>query len=671
MRNAKNVETASQEKPMTPFEYKQFYESEDFKRICAGAGEKWGAEYRKDRTVFRVWAPLADAVSVCLYQTGTDKEEGAKYLGRTEMCREESYAFSCTMEGNLEGVYYTYAVERGKETKECTDPYAKACGANGQRSMVVDLASTNPKGWETDKKWFQKNKDTVICELHIKDFSWQKESGISRRYRGKYLAFTEKETSFEGHATGVSYLRELGITHVQFLPFFDYASVDETGEDSAFNWGYDPMNYNVPEGSYSTNPYDGHVRIRECKEMIKALHEAGIAVVMDVVYNHTYRADGAFQVLAPYYYYRQTEEGTLSDGSACGNEVASERRMAGNFIRQSVLYWAEEYHIDGFRFDLMGLHDTKTMNEIRKELDRRISHKHVLMYGEPWAAHPPAMAEGYFPAEKVNVDKLDNKIAIFNDSTRDAIKGSVFYGNSPGFVNGGKDMEKKIASAVLAWCDKGHDFLPLSPAQAINYVSVHDNDTLWDKLVKTGGRDDFHEKDSRLLKENKLAAGIVMTCMGTPLFQAGEEFGRTKGGDDNSYQSPAEINCLDWKRRVVFNDLVEYYKGLIALRARIGFFRDKSVEALSRIQVLRAEKGMVNLLIDNAPYPKALYKKIFICYYAGEEETTLLLPDGKWQVLADGNSSYRWKKKHVWERVGKVSGQMQMEPVSLCILGSN
>ncbi len=655
---------------MTPFEYKQFYESEDFQKACIKAGEDWGAKYHKDRTVFRVWAPLADKVSVCLYRTGTDGEEGAECLGRTQMQKSASYAYSCTVEGNLEGVYYTYAVEREGVVKECQDPYAKACGANGQRSMVVDLASTNPKGWEADKNWSPAKKDTVIYELHIKDFSWQDESGISRKHRGKYLAFTEKGTSFAGHATGIGYLQELGITHVQLLPFFDYASVDETGKDSSFNWGYDPMNYNVPEGSYSTNPYDGHVRIRECKEMIKALHEAGIAVVMDVVYNHTYQSDGAFQVLAPFYYYRQTEDGALADGSACGNEVASERRLAGNFIRQSVLYWAEEYHIDGFRFDLMGLHDTRTMNDIRRELDKRICHKHVLMYGEPWAARPPAMEAGYFPAEKSNVDKLDNGIAIFNDSTRDAVKGSVFYGISPGFVNGGRDLEKKIASAALAWCDKGHDFAPLSPAQSINYVSVHDNDTLWDKLVKTAGRDDFDAKNSKLLRENKLAAGIIMTCMGTPLFQAGEEFGRTKGGDDNSYQSPAEINCLDWKRRVAFDDLVEYYKGLIALRARIGFFRDKSMKALSRIQVLQAEGGMVNLLIDNAPYPKAAYKKIFICYYAGEEETTLLLPDGKWQLLVDGNSSFRWKKKRVWERLPKISGQMSAEPVSLYILGS-
>lgn len=655
---------------MTPYDYKRLYESEDFKKERIQAGECWGPEYGKDRTVFRVWVPAAEKVSVCFYKTGTDNEAGAEKCGETEMLRVAPSSYECTVEGDLDGVYYTYAVTRDGVVRECTDPYAKACGANGLRSMVVDLEKTNPTGWAEDKKWVQKKKNTVICELHVKDFSWQEESGVSREHRGKFLAFTEKGKTYEGHAVGIDHLKEMGITHVHLLPIFDYATVDETDSENAFNWGYDPANYNVPEGSYATNPYDGHARIKECKEMVKALHEAGIAVVMDVVYNHTYASDGAFQILAPYYYYRQNEDGSLSDGSACGNETASERYGVGSFIRQSVLYWAEEYHIDGFRFDLMGLHDTQTLNSIRTALNERFPEKPILMYGEPWTAAASPMEAGFTPAVKSNVDKLDNGIAIFNDNTRDAIKGSVFYGDQPGFVNGKKGMEKEIASAALAWCDGGHDFAPLSPAQCINYVSVHDNFTLWDKLVITAGMQEYDEKADRLLRENRLAAGIVMTCMGTPLFQAGEEFGRTKYGDENSYRSAPKVNCLDWKRRAAFDDLVEYYRGLIELRGKIGFFRDKTMSALEHIRVLKAEDDKVVLLIDNAYYGRTPWKRIWICYNAGDKNVSMQLPSGKWRVLASGSSSFLWKKEGLFHKSKKIEKETEIEALSLCILGS-
>lgn len=656
---------------MTPYDYKCLYESENFKEECVQAGENFGSFYKKEETVFRVWAPLAEKVFVCLYKTGTDKEPGAEKISETEMLRVAPSSYECAIEGDLEGTYYTYAVEREGVRSECVDPYARACGANGLRSMVVDLEKTNPAGWDEDAKWTQNRKDTVICELHVKDFSWQEDSGVREAFRGKFLAFTEKGKMLNGHAVGIDHLKEMGITHVHLLPIFDYASVDETGSDQSFNWGYDPANYNVPEGSYSTNPYDGHVRIKECKEMIKALHEAQIAVVMDVVYNHTYASDGAFQVLAPFYYYRQNEDGSLSDGSACGNETASERFRVGSFIRQSVLYWAKEYHIDGFRFDLMGLHDTKTMNSIRTALDEQLPNKAILMYGEPWTAAASPMEQGFFPAVKSNVDKLSNEIAIFNDNTRDAIKGSVFYGDHPGFVNEGKGLEKEIASAALAWCDGGHDFSPLSPAQTINYVSVHDNYTLWDKLVLTAGSSEYDEKTDRLVKENRLAAGIVFTCMGTPLFQAGEEFCRTKHGDENSYQSAPGVNQLDWKRRVQFDDMVEYYRGLITLRSKIGFFRDKEKSALSNIRVLKAKEDTVILLIQNDSYGRTAWKRIWICYHAGDKPEMMTLPDGKWKVLADGTSSFKWKKSGLFQHSEKVEKEVRIEALSLCILGSS
>ncbi len=655
---------------MTPLDYKKRYESEEFKSDCLQAGENWGAIYQKDKTVFRAWAPFAESVSICLYTTGTDDEEGAERISCKEMKRVSPHSFESIIMGDLDGIYYTYSVQREGKISECGDPYARACGANGHRSMVVNLLETNPDGWSEDEKWKQSNKNTVIYELHVKDFSRHEQSGISKEYRGKFMAFTQKAHKYQGYHTGIGHLIHMGITHVHLLPIFDFASVDEIGDEDSFNWGYDPMNYNIPEGSYSTNPYLGHVRIRECKEMIKALHEAGIAVVMDVVYNHTYAIDGPFQTLAPYYYYRQNEDGSLSNGSACGNETASEREMVSSFIKQSVLYWAKEYHIDGFRFDLMGLHDTKTINSIRRSLDETFPHKDILLYGEPWTAAPSPIAPGYFHANKKNVHMLDNGIAIFNDSMRDAVKGSVFYGDMPGFVNGAKGMEKAIASAAMAFCDGGHEFKLHSPAQSINYVSVHDNYTLWDKLVLTAGLEDYNSINTKLLSENKLAAGIVLTCMGTPLFQAGEEFARTKYGDENSYQSSWKINCLDWERRAVFNELVEYYRGLIALRGKIEFFMDHSPEALTHIQVLKARDEMVNLLIDHSSYPKSLWNRILISYYAGKKDTMLSLPEGRWQILADGNSSFLWKKRKLFGKPETFEKEIKMNGVSMCMLGS-
>lgn len=656
---------------MTPYDYKKIYESDEFKRESIKAGKKWGACYSPEKTVFRVWAPMAQSVSVCLYKTGSDGEGGAETLPCAEMLKVASSTYECTIRGNLDGIYYTYKIKRDDTYQECVDPYARACGVNGLRGMIADLSKTNPAQWKKDEKWVQKNKSTLIYELHVKDFSWDENSGIRKEYRGKYMAFTEDETSFKGLATGVSHLKEMGVTHVHLLPVFDFATVDETKDGQDFNWGYDPANYNVPEGSYATNPYDGHVRIREFKEMVKALHEAEIAVVMDVVYNHTYEFNGAFQILAPFYYYRQNEDGSLSDGSACGNETASERYLVSTFIKESVLYWAEEYHIDGFRFDLMGLHDTCTMNRIRQELDERFPDKPILLYGEPWTAQASPMESGFYPAVKKNISLLDNGIAIFSDDTRDAIKGSVFYGEEPGFVNGAHNMESKIASAVQAWCDGGHEFSPLSPAQIINYVSVHDNFTLWDKLIQTAGMEDYESKPANILRENKLAAGIVLFSMGTPLFQAGEEFARTKKGDHNSYHSTPSVNQLDWNRRVVFDDLVKYYQGLIALRGEIPFYQDKSMDALYHISIHRQEKNMVSFLIDHACYKKSRWKQIFVCFNAGKQGEQLELPKGKWQVLLDEKSSFLWKKEHLFNKVNIVEKEVSISAVSMLILGSS
>lgn len=638
---------------MTALDYKNFYDSEEFKTEFIHIRDDFGASYTAGETIFRVFATFADNITVCLYQTGTDEEEGARIIEKRAMVQVDKGLWQCTIVGDLKNLYYTYQVERDGNVKECIDPYAKACGCNGKRGMIIDLKDTNIKGWEKDKEWKQTNLNTVIYELHVKDFSYDKTSGIKDDYQGKYKAFTQKKE--------LKYLKSLGITHLHLLPVFDFASVDEDGSKAQFNWGYDPMNYNIPEGSYSTDSFHGDVRIREFKEMVKALHKAGIAVVMDMVYNHTYVTDSCFQTLAPYYYYRQNENGEFSDGSACGNETASEKVMCGQYILQSVLYWAKEYHIDGFRFDLMGLHDTQTMNMIRNELDKQIPEKDILLYGEPWVAGNSPMQAGFYPAVKSNLDKLDNRIAVFCDNTRDTIKGNVFDEKDQGFVNGRPNLEENIASVVIAWCNMEGGFPSHSPNQIINYVSAHDNYTLWDKLVHTMKTDEnFADRDEQLVVANKLTAGIIFTCMGTPFFQAGEEFARTKKGDENSYQSPPEINCLDYSRKDSFSDLVDYYRGLIELRGQISFYRDKSTEAIKRIKFVRKDSGVVAFEIDNNYTGNEQWKTIMVAYNGGNKSIVWNAGDEDWDLLVDGTSSYLWKTKGFWKHhVGKYVGTGQ------------
>lgn len=658
---------------MTALEYKKLYESEDFKNTSQCVREDFGAVYSKEKTTFRVWAPTAEEVKVILYTTGTEEEEGAEKIASHVMKRIEGGVWELEEPGDLNGVYYTYQVTQDKITQECIDIYAKACGAGGRRGMVVDLEKTNPEGFEADKNWVQKNRNTFLYELHIKDFSHDKNSGIKDEYRGKYLAFTQTGTTLAGNAevkTGIDYLKELGITHVHLLPVADFASIDETGDGSKFNWGYDPANYNIPEGSYATDCYHGEVRIKEFKQMVKALHDAGIGVVLDVVYNHTYSSDSPFQKLAPFYYYRQNKDGRLADASACGNETASERFMFRQFMIQSVYYWAKEYHVDGFRFDLMGIHDTETMNLIRRKLNQLPNGRNILMYGEPWAAEEPAIEKGYLPAVKENICYLDEGIAMFSDDTRDAIKGSVFYGERPGFVNGKKGMEDKIQSAVCAWCDGGHEFVPKSPKQIITYVSAHDNYTLWDKLALTMQRKiDFTVKDKRLLKANKLVAAILFTSKGTPFIQAGEEFARTKYGDENSYRSSPDINKLDWNRRKDYEELVEYYKGLRELRQNFSGLYDNRKESISKIRFFKEDVDIVAFEITNREGHADAWDKLFVVYNSNDASAIVNLPKGRWQLLADGNCASLWKNPSTWSTIIKKSGKVEIEGLSAHIYG--
>lgn len=569
-------------------ELKRWYESPEFKRDCIYGADDLGAGYAPEGTQFKVWAPVADSVNVRIYEKGSPEEKDDKILGTYVMEKGEKCVFSCKVSelGDLHGKYYTYIVETEGKSVETADPYCKACGVNSIRSMVVDLKRTNPEGWDEDKKPDIPVEEAVLYETHVKDFSYDVNSGIEEDIRGKYLAFTVDDSYYEAEngekfPTCVNYLKELGVTYVHLLPIEDSGSIDEADmyfkPSDKFNWGYDPMLYNVPEGQYSTNPFDGAVRINEVKQMVMALHKAGIGVVMDVVYNHTYHTDNPLQHTAPYYYYRLDENGDFSNGSGCGNETASEHEMYRNFMINSVLYWAKEYHIDGFRFDLMGLHDTETMNIMRRELNSLPGGEKILMYGEPWTAAPSPMQEGYIPAVTANEKYLTKGIYIFSDTMRDAIKGSVFIADEPAYVNSGKDSIEfvdDVKKAIL---------LP----NRITYTSAHDNFTLYDKLLLSVESE--KEKTEKCIAEygagkatessvfgrnesiadmSKMAAGIYFTSAGIPFLQSGEEFLRTKYGLGDSYNFSAKMNKLDWKRAYENRDIVKYYKKLIALRKK-------------------------------------------------------------------------------------------------------
>lgn len=572
----------------TPLEWKKYFESEQFESEYYYGGNDLGCTLLENETRFRIWAPTAEKVTLNLYKSGNFETEDK--IGELELQKAEKGTWTAVADSRLTDTYYTYTVTANGENHETQDVYSRACGVNGRRSMTVDLNSTHPQGWQEDNYRYDSSCLPVIYELHIKDFSFAESSGIPKEYRGKYKAFTVQNSSLNGEGqkpTCLAYLKKLGITHVHLLPSYDFGSVDEAGDfDTQFNWGYDPVNYNVPEGSYATDAFDGSVRIREFKEMVQALHEAGIGVIMDVVYNHTYSLDSCFQKTVPYYYYRVDENGELSNGSICGNDTASERAMYRKYMVDSVCYWAKEYHIDGFRFDLMGLHDVETMNEIRKALNELPKGKDILMYGEPWAGSDTAMKTGTIPALKKNVALLDAGIAIFNDDTRDAVKGSVFYEERPGFVNGKKELESEICSAVRAWCGGEGNYQPHNPGQIITYVSAHDNWSLWDKLNYTLKENpDFAAKDEQILQANRFAAGIYMTCLGNMFWQAGEEAARTKLGEGDSFSSPPQLNALDWERMYQFEDLMQYYKGMLSIRKQFKAYQMRGMEAFDLVKI--------------------------------------------------------------------------------------
>ena len=609
-------------------ELKKLYESAEFKSQFIYDGNDLGATYKDGSAVFKVWAPVADKISVNIYEKGTPKEEGDKLLATKAMTKGDKCVFECVVDdlGELHGKFYTYLIETDNESVETADPYCVACGANSMRSMVVDLSKTNPEGWESDVKPSIPLEEAVIYETHVKDFSYDKNSGVSEEKRGKYIAFTEDNTYYtaengEKYPTCVNYLKQLGVTYVHLLPIADSGSVDEAeayyNPGDQFNWGYDPMLYNVPEGYYSTNPFDGTVRINEMKQLVMALHKAGIGVVMDVVYNHTFHTDNPLHHTAPYYYHRIDENGDFSNASGCGNETASEHEMYRNFMVNSILYWAKEYHIDGFRFDLMGIHDTDTMNAIRTALNSLPNGEKILLYGEPWMAGPTAMAEGFIPATTANAEHLMDGIFIFSDAIRDAIKGSVFEADEPAYIN-------STVEGALEFVDDLKKAMVLP--NRITYVSAHDNFTLYDKLLMSvesemeetvaavkkygkGNPNEAFERKENIAKINKMAAGIYMTAAGIPFFQAGEEFLRTKYGEDDSYKSSAQINMLDWKRAYENKDIVEYYASLIKMRKEHAEFFHMSDNNGASVEFKAVEEPKVQFVVD---------KKVEVVYNPSE-----------------------------------------------------
>ena len=599
--------------------------SEEFDNLFYYSGNDLGNTYTAQHTKFRLWAPTASEAKLVTYKNWNDKI-GAEI----NMQQGEKGTWTAELKGNQKGLFYTYKVKIGDKWTEAVDPYVRAASVNGDKGAVVNLEETNPKKWKANKKpKFKNPEDAIIYELHVRDLSIQPESGIKQK--GKYLGVTEKGTKGpEGVKTGLDHMKDLGVTHVQLLPIFDYASVnEETLNEPQYNWGYDPKNFNVPEGSYSTNPYEPTVRITELKQMVQTLHDNNLRVVMDVVYNHMYNAaESNFHKLVPGYYYRYNEDGTFANGTGVGNDTASERKMMRKFMIDSVTYWAKEYNLDGFRFDLMGIHDYETMNEIRKAVNQ--IDPSIILHGEGWDLNTPLAAE--LKANQKNAEKMKG-IAHFNDNIRDGLKGSVFEEKENGFVNGKQNMEDRIKKGITAGIDYDTNSSTYQdPEQVLTYVEAHDNHTLWDKLELTNPGDSEEVRKQM----HKLSSSILLTSQGIPFLHAGQEFMRTKYGDHNSYKSPDSINQMDWLRRATFNNEVDYMKGLIELRKKYSAFRMTSAEQIkTHVSFIDAPKNTVAYIIEGNKH-----EYFTVAHNANREAVEITLPSkGPWKVLVDSKQA--------------------------------
>ncbi len=602
----------------------EIFDSSEFIENYTYDGDDLGATILADgKTQFKVWAPTASEVVLCLYENG----DGGEAFAKVPMTKQDKGIW-CQSYDCGSGTYYTYLVTTASGTQEAVDPYAWTTGVNGNRGMVLDLSSTDPAGFENDSYVTLKNySNAVIWEVHVRDFS---NKIAASAYPGKYMAFTEtglKNSS--GLPVGVDYLQNLGITHVHLQPVYDYATVDETRLDQPqFNWGYDPKNYNVPEGSYSTDPYHGEVRVNEFKQMVQGLHKAGLGVVMDVVYNHTYDINSSLNKIVPYYYYRYNTSGVPSNGSGCGNETASERAMYRKFMVDSLRHWLTEYHLDGFRFDLMAIHDIETMAQIEKMVHE--INPNAIIYGEGWAGGSVAI-DGSKQATQGNISKVGTtnhaagSIAVFNDSIRDGLKGSVFSLITRGYVNG--SPSKETANKVIFGLNGGKSTTGTSwsvkNAMVINYMSAHDNYTLWDKLEASNP----DATRDQLLAMNRLGATIMMISKGTPFMLAGEEMLRTKDGDGNSYMSSDAINNIDWDALKADSDeyrMARFYADLIALREECGFFSDCDVTC-----------RILDGFVIEATYRVHGNVKALAVINPNDDAFTYNLPAGDWKILLE------------------------------------
>ena len=686
-------------KSHTPLEWYEIFSSPEFDSLYSYPNNDLGCKYSPSQTTFNLWAPTASKVSINIYNSGNYKTD-IKPIDNYSMTYKSKGVWNLIVKKNLLEKYYTYLIEVDGVINETTDPYGVACGVNGKRNMIIDLNMTNPDGWENDEHVFYKINESIIYELHVGDFSNDPKCGIDEKFRGKYLAFTFKDTYLNNNnsilnknkPTCLNYLSKLGITTVQLLPVYDFGSVEEDINevskeneiirDSNYNWGYDPYNYNIPEGSYSTNPYDGKIRIKEFKQMIQALHSKKLSIIMDVVYNHTYKTFlSNFDKTVPYYYYRQKKDGSKSNASGCGNDTASERKMVHNFIINSVLYWVKEYHIDGFRFDLMGLHDLDLMNDLRQKLNTNFDFGNkIILYGEPWKMNTHISLKGFnIPlCDKTNFEKFPKGLGGFHDELRDIIKGSTFIKNEKGFVSGSllskddkenNDLLNKFRQYFTGGININGCIENAKCDKLINYVSCHDNNTLWDKLVivennlkeekyekipsvfplnrnmendniiltpkklkcySETNKKFFLEKNNVVLNRNKLAAAVVMFSFGVPFMLAGEEGARTKLGEHNSYNLSKQLNMIDWERIYEYQDLIEYYKKIIQIRKRlINFYQ---LNKIKYYNIYDLPNGVVGFIIQRILYGE--FKEIIIIFNSTEEDFTYHLnKKGKWIII--------------------------------------
>jgi pullulanase len=625
-------------------------------------GSDLGVHWKKDNTSINLWAPSAEMVSFQLYKNGS----GGQPIKVIQLMKQKKGNWISSIPGDWDGYYYTFKVKyNNKWLNEVPDPYAKAVGVNGHRGMIVNLDATNPLNWSFDKHpELKKPTDAIILEVHIRDASIHPNSGIL--HKGKFLGLTETGTkSSAGLPTGLDYFKTLGVTHVHLLPSFDFKSLDESLNTPAYNWGYDPKNYNVPEGSYATNPFDGKVRINEFKKLVQSFHQHNIGVILDVVYNHTGDTENSlFNQLVPDYYYRKNTDGGFSNASGCGNEMASEKPMLRKFMIESLLFWVNEYHIDGFRFDLMGIHDIKTMDMVIDTLKK--VKPDILLYGEGWTAGGSPLPDNQ-RAIKSNIHQLPG-IAAFSDEVRDGIKGHVFTPTAKGFVSGNYELTESVRYGIVggvfhpqiqyekvnyttsAWANE--------PNQTIVYASCHDNHTLWDRLTIANPGATFQEK----VAMQKLALGIVLTSQGIPFLHAGCEFLRSKNGVENSFESPDSINQLDWDLRDQNVSVSNYISDLIQLRKTHPAFRLGNASDIR--QYLTFDKvqneGLINYRIEKAP--EEPWKNIQIIFNGTDKNQSVLIPFAYWKTVADDNQVFLNPEN------GFTGKNVMVKPYSMLIL---